>query len=264
VLLGACATTPGTDRVAERDPYEKFNRSMYGINRGLDRYALKPAAQGYRFIIPASGRQGISNVYSNTSEPLSFVNAILQGKFNVAMRTFARFFINTTLGVGGLADHASGMGLSQQREDFGQTFAVWGLPSGPYLMLPLIGPTTIRDGAGSLVAAAGGDPIGVPWRVVDGGIAFTIGRAGGSVLDSRTRATEAGADAILDTSADEYATVRSAYLQSRRAEIYDGNPPDVDADFGDEPEPAVGAEPAVEPAVKPALEPKAPPQEVRP
>lgn len=250
LALGACATTPGGDSVAQRDPLENINRPIYTFNRTLDRYAFRPGAQAYIYTVPQSGRRGVSNVYSNTTEPLSFVNAVLQAKPKVALKAFARFMINTVLGVGGLADHATGMGLPQQKEDFGQTFAVWGISSGPYLMLPLLGPSTLRDGVGVAAEFAGGNPMQQILNQADRSFLFNLGVSGGRVLDTRARAIEAGADAFLETSADEYAAVRSAYLQSRRSDIFDGNAPDVD-DFDDSaPEP--GVESAVEPAAEPA------------
>jgi len=270
LATGGCATMPGSDRLAQKDPWEKFNRVTYKLNRGLDRYAFKPLAQGYRYSVPQSGRRGVSNVYSNTTEPLSFVNGLLQAKPKVAWRAFARFVINTVLGVGGLADHATAMGLAQQKEDFGQTFAVWGIPSGPYLMLPFFGPSTLRDAVGTVGEFAGGNPMQTILNQANNSLLFNIGTTGFRVLDARSRAIDAGADAFLNTSADEYAAVKSAYIQSRRNDIYDGNPP-PDDDFGQmapEPalEPAAGTPPgaaAPEPAV-PATEPSVPPTAATP
>lgn len=270
LLTCACATTPGGDRVAQRDPLEPFNRGVYTFNRGLDKAVLRPGAQAYRFTVPQSGRRGLSNVYSNVTEPLTFVNALLQAKPKVALRALGRFVVNTVLGVGGLADHATGMGLQQQREDFGQTFAVWGIGSGPYLMLPLLGPSTLRDAVGTGAEFAGGNPMQQVLNQANRSFLFNLGVAGARVLDARARAIDAGADAFLDTSADEYAAVRSAYLQSRRADIFDGNPPDLDGLDDAQPEPAVEPatdtvpEPAVEPAVEPAAAaPAAPSDAVR-
>ena len=133
-------------QAVDSDRYEQVNRAVYGFNRKLDRYALKPATQVYRAVTPEAGRRGISNGLSNLQEPLSFFNAIAQGKIKQAFRTLDRLIINTTLGVGGLADNATDLGRPAEPEDFGQTLAVWGVKSGPYLMLPLLGPSTLRDG----------------------------------------------------------------------------------------------------------------------
>ena len=227
--LGACAAPhPGSNAPALRDPYEKFNRSMYGINRGLDKGIVTPATKVYRFAIPVVARRGITNIFNNLTEPLSFINAVLQGKPKEAWHTFKRFAINTTIGVGGLADHATGMGLPQESEDFGQTLAVWGVKSGPFLMLPFLGPSTFRDAGGAGVDFVS-DP--VPYArnaifhpsFVAKAAQFTV-----QTLDLRSKLIDAGADDVLSSSLDEYATVRSAYLQRRQSQIYDGSPPDED------------------------------------
>jgi len=138
VLLAGCATVPGTDRLAEKDPLEGFNRAMWGVNRGVDKVVLKPVTKVYRAVTPKPARRGISNVFANLSEPWSFINNLLQGKPKRAVETLARFIINTTVGVGGLGDPATKMGLKAAPEDFGQTLAVWGVNGGPYLVLPLL------------------------------------------------------------------------------------------------------------------------------
>jgi phospholipid-binding lipoprotein MlaA len=230
LLSGACTTTAhyGGDRIAHKDPLEKFNRKVYKVDRALDKAIVRPAAVVYTKVVPEAGRRGIHNFFNNAEEPRNFVNAVLQGKPKVALQTLARFIINTTLGVGGFADHATGFGLPEHKEDFGQTFAVWGIGSGPYLVLPVLGPSTLRDAAGRGIEFAGGDPfdyaigrLHLRWYVKYPGI--TLPR----LLDVRAELLDT-ADKLLNGSADEYATVRSAYLQSRRNDIYDGNPPDDD------------------------------------
>lgn len=229
--IAACAAPhPGSNAPALRDPYEKFNRSMYGFNKGLDRYALKPATKVYRFAVPTVARRGITNFFNNLDEPLTFINAMLQGKPKAAWRTLKRFVVNTTIGVGGLADHATKMGLPEQPEDFGQTLAVWGVKSGPFLMLPLLGPSTYRDLGGFGVDFVT-DPVtyarnaalhpSFEWKAAQ----FTL-----ETLDLRSKLMDAGADSVLTGSLDEYATVRSAFLQRRESDIYDGTPPNTDDD----------------------------------
>lgn len=227
LAMSGCTTAPGGDRIAQKDPLEGYNRFMYGVNRGVDHAIIRPVAKGYVAAVPESGRRGLTNVLNNVDEPKSFVNAVLQGKPRAALRTLARFIINTTLGVGGLADHASWMGIRRQDEDFGQTFAVWGIGSGPYLVLPLLGPSTLRDTAGRVVEFVGGDPYRFALDRANLRWYYSYGITGVEILDLRAQVL-GPLDALTRGSADEYATVRSAYLQSRRNEIYDGTPPDED------------------------------------
>lgn len=217
--LTACTTTNvGTDRLAERDPLEGFNRGVYAVNRGVDKVVLKPVTQVYRAVTPKPARQGVSNFFANLSEPFSFINNILQGKPDRAVRNLGRFVVNTTIGVAGLFDNAKRIGIQPADEDLGQTFAAWGMNGGPYLMLPLLGPSTMRDGVGLGVAqftdpyrvclSECGLPHGVP-------LALT----GAQIIDVRSQLIEQGADNFLESSLDPYAATRSAYLQRRRAAI---------------------------------------------
>ncbi len=228
VALTGCATHPGGMAAAYRDPYEAFNRKVYALNKGLDRYALLPGAKVYRAGTPAALRRGIAGGLSNLDEPLSFINSGLQAKPKAASRTLARFLVNTIFGVAGLVDVATDWGLPEQKEDFGQTFAVWGISSGPYLMLPFFGPSTMRDGVG-LGLEFVADPVPyvrnriTRWRTIN-----TVESFGLKALNLRSSLIDAGADGILSSSLDEYATVRSAYLQRRQSQIYDGSPPDED------------------------------------
>ena len=257
LLAPACATTPGGDAMAQRDPLERINRPIFTFNRALDKAVVRPAARTYTLLTPEAGRRGVSNFFENADEPWTAINAVLQGKPRVALRALARFLINTTLGVGGLADHATFFGIQPQDEDFGQTLAVWGLGSGPYLMLPLLGPSTLRDSAG-LAAELQADPYGILRRRLRLSTVHRIALTGLEGLDTRARLLD-GADSVLDTAADEYATVRSAYLQNRRSDIFDGSPPiedddwdwqaEADAEPGEE---AAGDPPAPGPAPPPA------------
>lgn len=222
LLTSACATTPGGDRLARQDPLEGVNRAIWGFNRSLDKAAVKPVTQAYRTVTPVAARRGATNAFNNVREPFSFINAILQGKIGQAARTFARFAINTTIGVGGLADHASGMGLKAQDEDFGQTLGVWGVNAGPYVVLPFFGPSTLRDSVGFGIQLLA-DPYRVALRNKSG-LSSTeqFGVAGFEAIDLRSQLIDSGADGVLDTSADSYATARSAYLQYQAAQIRDG------------------------------------------
>lgn len=228
-LLTACATTPGHQLAAERDPYEKANRSIYKFNRAIDKAAVKPATQVYRAVVLKAAQRGITNFFNNVDEPFSFINSLLQGKVEQAMRTFGRFAINTTLGVGGLADHATDMGLPEEPEDFGQTLGVWGVNSGPYLMLPFFGPSTIRDAVGF-----GVERVSDPFRIAVGELNLSttesIGATGLELADTRSYVMDT-ADPLLEGSADEYATVRSAFLQYRLNLIHDGAPPEDEEDM---------------------------------
>ena len=227
--VAACATPhPGSIAQAERDPWEKTNRKVYALNRGLDRYALKPASNAYRAVVPGAARRGISNGLNNITEPTSFINAVLQGKIKQAFRTVDRFLINSTIGIAGLADQATNLGRPEEPEDFGQTLAVWGVKSGPYLMLPFFGPSTLRDAVG-LAGDFAADPVPYARKDALGSSIFVSGgQFGLTALDLRSKLTDAGADNVLDSSLDEYATVKSAYLQRRQSQIYDGSPPDDD------------------------------------
>ena len=217
VPLGACATTSGAGSAADNDPYEGFNRGVWGFNQTVDKVALKPAATVYRTVTPVPARRGLSRVFANLAEPFSFINNLLQGRPDRAFNALGRFVINSTIGVGGLADHASDLGLQPTPEDFGQTLAVRGARRSPYLVLPILGPSTVRDAVGSAVGFAA-DPARI---AIDSELTRTqsAGVMAARVIDSRAQASESGADAFLKTSADPYAAARSAYLQRRAAEI---------------------------------------------
>ncbi|KRB82563.1 VacJ family lipoprotein [Sphingomonas sp. Root710] len=219
LTLSACTTTRvGTDRLAEKDPLEGFNRAVWAVNRGADKVVVKPVTQVYRAVAPKPARDGVRNFFANVAEPFSFINNILQGKPDRAVRNLGRFLVNTTAGIGGLFDQASRVGIKPASEDFGQTLAAWGANGGPYLVLPLLGPSTLRDGVGTGVAqftdpyrvclSECGLPHGVP-------LALTATQ----VISIRDGLIETGADSFLESSLDPYAAARSAFLQRRRAEI---------------------------------------------
>jgi phospholipid-binding lipoprotein MlaA len=221
-LLSACATTPGTDRLAEKDPLHGFNRAMWGVNRGLDKAIARPVTKVYQAVTPKPVRSGIANFFSNLTEPWSFINALLQGKPNRAGRALERFVVNSTVGIGGLMDVSSKHGRKQQPEDLGQTLAVWGVNGGPYLMLPFLGPTTFRDGTGSIVEMFA-DPINICKRECGIPKSARLGLTVASLISARSELMDSGADKLLDNSADSYATAHSAYLQRRRALILDND-----------------------------------------
>lgn len=216
VLLAGCATTgPKTPG----DPYEGINRKMWGFDQTLDKAVMRPVAKGYITVTPSFLRHGLSNMLSNVSEPFSFINSILQAKPKRALNNLGRFLINTTVGIGGFRDVATKVGYKPTPEDLGQTFAVWGAKKSTYLVLPFYGPSTIRDGIGTF-AAQWVDPYRI---VVRKELSFWPAAAltGFEFVDARANLIDSGADSLLDSSADSYAVVRSAYFQRRNAEIED-------------------------------------------
>ncbi len=217
-LLG-CATTSNNP-----DPYESFNRSVYSFNRTLDKSIVKPVTYGYKYITPDPVEKGVSNFFDNLGDIGNLINNILQFKLGDALSDLGRFIVNSSLGIGGLFDPATAMGLEKHNEDFGQTLASWGIDSGPYIMLPFFGPSTLRDVSG-LPADNYWDPV----RYLEDNSA----RAGMSVIRLiDTRSSLLSLEGQLNNVADEYLFVRDAYLQNRRFEIYDGNLPldDFDCD----------------------------------
>jgi phospholipid-binding lipoprotein MlaA len=231
VLTSAgCASIPGGKPPDPSDRFERFNRSVYIFNDALDRSVARPVARAYVKVTPRPIRTGVTNFFSNLSSPVTIVNQLLQAKFRGFGTDTARLVVNTTLGIGGLFDPATRMGLQAGDEDFGQTLGHWGMPSGPYLMLPLLGPSTIRDGVGTFA-----DQFSEPRNYIkDDTTRYAL--TGLDLVDTRARLLDA--DAVLRRSFDPYAFVRSAYLQRRQFQVYDGNPPDdgaVEEDFGDEP-----------------------------
>jgi phospholipid-binding lipoprotein MlaA len=263
----ACATSRSLSlEAAEADPWEKNNRRVYAFNRNLDRYVLSPAANGYRAVVPQPGRRAIGNAYNTYGQPQNFLNFILQGKVKRAFETLDRFLINATLGVGGLVDVASEIGRPDRQTDFGQTFSQWGFAAGPYVVLPIFGPSTLRDGLASPLDLVVDPADFVRNAALSPSLWWRGGQLGLRFVDLRSRLKDRGADGLLASSLDEYATVRSAWLQSRRAQLYYGNPPltaDELEDYGEEapeaaPIAAVDATTTETPAVSPAETPLEP------
>ena len=224
LLLGSgCATLDGPPN--PDDPFESYNRSIFAFNETVDKYAFKPAAQGYDFIMPDFASKGVSNFFSNIDDIVVFANQLLQFKLAEAAATSARFVFNTTFGLLGLIDVASDMDLPKQNEDFGQTLATWGVGSGPYIVMPLLGPLTVRDTAGLAVDWTYFDPIFKRQTLRQSLVTLTI-----KYVDLRAGLLKAS-NIIDETVPDKYAFVRDAYLSRREFLIYDGNPPD---DFSEE------------------------------
>jgi phospholipid-binding lipoprotein MlaA len=226
-LTQGCASGPQAN---PSDPLEPFNRSVYRFNEGLDRTVLKPVATAYQNVTPAPVRTGVSNFFENISDAWSFVNNVLQARPVEAADTFFRFTTNTFWGLGGIFDVASDLKMPKHKEDFGQTLGTWGLDSGPYLVLPVLGPSSVRDTAGLVVDWQGnllGQLDSVPVRNSATGL---------RLVDTRASLLNAGN--VLDQAAlDKYAFTREFYLQRRRSLLgKDGNGSAADTQKRSEPE----------------------------
>ncbi len=233
VFLFASPTAAQSDQT--NDPLEDFNRAMFGIHNAVDKVVLVPVARTYRFVVPEPGRQGVRNFLRNLNSPVIFANDVFQGETERAGTTFTRFAINSTVGVAGIFDPATQMGYIRHHEDFGQTLAVHGVSEGPYLFLPIFGPSPPRDLVGRGVDILM-DPI--TWVGGDDFQYFKYGRTIVNVVDLRARNLET-LDEIERTSIDYYAAVRSVYRQSRDGAIRNGafdfeDLPDLDEDFEDD------------------------------
>lgn len=221
--LSGCATTPDNAEMSEVDPFEyQLNRPVYNFNDALDRNVLAPVARGYEWITPGFARTGVTNFFDNVGYLNTVTNSLLQGKPRRTASDLGRFVINSTIGLLGLVDVASAMGLTEHQEDFGQTLGVWGVDSGPYLMVPAAGPSTARD-IWSLPVATVTNVL----FLASASVSIPL-----SALDIvNTRAQLEDAIALRDESAvDPYLFVREAYLQRREYLVYDGNPPLLDYD----------------------------------
>lgn len=205
------------------DPYEGFNRVMYSVNDALDKVAIKPVAKAYDVAVPLPAKAGVGNFFGNTGDLWIGANSALQGKFSDAGSDVARLLINSTVGIFGLFDVASELGFEKHDEDFGQTLAVWGAPSGAYFFWPFIGPRTLRDTVGWL----GDSYVDPVWSAQKRSIAVRNSLVALRFVD--IRASLLPADKIVDEAAlDKYAYIRDAYQQRRRNQIYDGRPPRLD------------------------------------
>jgi len=218
--LAGCASTTNPDSIAQNDPYEPTNRKIFELNQSLDKNVARPVAVFYNRAVPEPFRLGVHNVLANMDKPVTFANDVLQGNPSRALQTFGRTLTNTTLGLGGLMDVATWMGIPDHTEDFGQTLGVWGVPEGPYFVAPALGPAPPRD-LGGRVVDYGFDPF--TYIRFDGYKTLGYTRAGLGVLDLRARNVDT-LDAIERTSVDYYATQRSLYRQYRNSEIHNGKP----------------------------------------
>lgn len=198
------------------DPFEDMNRSVYQFNQELDNNILKPTAKAYQDNVPKAAQKGVSNFFGNLGDISTFTNQVLQFKPIESVTTLGRVLVNSTIGLAGLLDVASEVNLTTRDEDFGQTMGVWGAESGPYVMLPLLGPSSVRDGAGVAV------DLGSPHNVTrDLGFLGSVGANAIHVIDRRAKLSFT-IDLVNQTD-DPYVAIRSSYLQKRKFDTYDGN-----------------------------------------
>ena len=225
LLTSGCATQPATPKEerSKADPWEPLNRQIHGFNTGLDKVTFKPIAKGYQIVFPQFLRTGIRNFSSNLRTPLNIINSFLQGKGKNGFSETGRFLANSTIGLLGILDVATGMGLEKHNEDFGQTFAKWGIPDGPFVVVPILGPRTLRDA------------FAIPLNILADPL---IWYDNSSVRDKLylmrlidVREKLFAAESLLEGSPDRYIAIREAYLQNRLFLIYDGDPPEVEDDF---------------------------------
>ena len=235
LILAGCATAPpADDKVAmaafkeANDPYEPFNRAMFDFNLALDKAVLRPAASIYRDVLPEPVQNGVHNFLHNLRSPIIFGNDLLQGELDRAGSTLARFAINSTVGILGLYDFAAYVGIEKHNEDFGQTLAVWDVEQGPYLVLPIFGPSNPRDGVGK-VADILIDPL--TWLAP---FEFQMARTIGTAVNARARNFDQVND-LENNSLDFYSAVRSLYRQKRADEIRNGVPLNTNAVIGNLP-----------------------------
>jgi phospholipid-binding lipoprotein MlaA len=243
LLLAGCAGIPGPN---PRDPLEPFNRKSMEFNDQVDALVLKPAATAYRNGVPPLVRTGVANFFGNLHDVWSGVNSVLQFRIQDAEESFARFQINTIAGIGGLFDVASELNIEKHKEDFGQTLGRWGVPAGPYIVIPVLGPSTLRDTL-ALPVDTKGDLV---WRMPHGDERTFL--YGLRAVDRRANLLRLG-DVVDQAALDRYSFTRDAFLQKRNAEVFDFKEKDTDGSDGAEPkadEPASAA-PARQPASAP-------------
>ncbi len=228
ILLGGCASTPPDYTTQTKDPWEKMNRVTFAFNQKFDKAIARPVANTYVRAVPRQARTGIHNFLDNLGSPVTIINDLLQGKFNYTLKDTGRFLINSTVGLLGWFDVAQHMGLPDHSADFGETLAHFGVPSGPYLVIPFLGPSSVRD-AGALY------PDYVYANPVENNIkpryrnAVTLTW----LVDSRAGLLEL--DSTIDSAFDPYAFMRDAWIQHRRFQLYNGNPPVEYPDYPDLP-----------------------------
>lgn len=223
-FAASASATDAAGQAHPQDPFEGFNRAMFQVHEGLDKVALRPLAQGYETAVPLPARMSVHNFYESIWDLSRGGNAFLQGKGQEGFTSLGRLLINSTVGIFGLFDVATELGLEQGDEDFGQTFAAWGVPPGPYLFLPIIGPNTSRD-----LVGWGVDQYFYPlwWHVDD----VPVRNSTIALRAVELRASLLPSDRIIDEAAlDRYSYIRSAYLQRRASQVHDGQAPRVNFD----------------------------------
>lgn len=221
-LLSGCAGTQSRNTDPENDPWEGFNRKVFAFNEGLDKVA-RPIAVGYDWIMPDPFQRGVGNFFRNLDSPVTYISQVLQGKFGESVTTIGRFLVNSTVGVLGFFDVATKWGMPFYNEDLGQTFATWGYQDSRYLVLPIFGPSTFRDGVGRL-ADSYIHPVS---RAIHGNNEWGLWIVRG--IDLRARYLDQ--DAELQEAYDPYVLLRDIWLQNREFQIYDGDPPVLDYDM---------------------------------
>jgi len=214
VLLGGCATLPPGTQRTPRDPWERMNRATYRFNSALDKAVLRPVTRGYVRVVPQVVRTGVANFFDNLSTPITMVNDLLQGQLKGFANDTGRLLLNTTLGFGGLMDPATQAGLDKNDRDFGQTLGKWGVKSGPYLVIPVLGPSDVRDTVGRA-----GDEFADPRHYLSN-VWLRWGLRGLGAIDTRARLLPL--DNTLDSAYDPYGFVRNAYLQHRDFKVNGG------------------------------------------
>lgn len=221
LLLLALGTAP-TVAESVADPFEPINRPIFVFNDAMDRWALRPIAKGYDAVMPQAAQRGVSNMFANLYDVTSALNAVLQWRWGGFARSSGRVLVNSTLGLAGIFDVATPLGIESYRTDFGQTLAIWGVPEGPYLMLPLFGPRTFRSGTGTLVDTF---TLSVPPYLDDRAVRNAIW--GVELVHGRARLLES--DTLI--TGDRYIFIRDAYLQQRAVFVNDGEVVDEFSDF---------------------------------
>ncbi len=215
--LGGCAQVPENAGSDPQDPWEAMNRQIFAFNQGFDTVVSRPLAKGYQFITPEPVRASVTRVFQNTMEPANAVNNVLQGKVEDGILSLFRLLINSTVGIAGIFDVASEVDIPRKEEDVGQTLAVWGIPNGPYFVIPFLGPSTVRDGI-ALVPELTLDPnfyVHEPW--------VKWPWWGAKYINARERLLPV--TDMLDNTVDPYVATRNAYFQFRQAAIQDGDDP---------------------------------------
>jgi phospholipid-binding lipoprotein MlaA len=222
LLLAGCASQPATMTDPERDPWEAYNRKIHTFNMGFDKAIFRPVARGYDAIVPDAPQRGVRNFFKNLSYPVTFINLILQGKFQDSLTATGRFLMNSTVGGLGFVDVASKVDIPNYDEDFGQTLAVWGWRDSRYLVMPIFGPYTARDFIGRGFYGYF-HPISYAVREYNNYIPLVV-----DLISLRAELLPFQAE--LDAASDPYVLVRDVWLQNREYKIYNGDPPQPDYD----------------------------------